>query len=73
MLKNVMFNAKTLSVIIVLLMVTAAEEVAVEGVGQLDKRRLPDNFERGKWTTTTVKPDEVYIEPIGDIKGEEFG
>ena len=67
MLNNVMLNAKTLSVIIMMLIV--AEVVVVEGgiqgVSMLYKRRLPYKL---MTTTTTVQPDVVYIQ-LHNIEG----
>ncbi|CAG2103818.1 unnamed protein product [Medioppia subpectinata] len=34
----------------------------------VNKRRLPDNFRQHMSTTTTAQPDEVYIEPLQDVK-----
>ena len=77
MSNNVMLNAKTLSVIIVLLIVAevvileGVVKAGIQGIGRLFKRRLPYKVLRNRLTTTTTfKPDEVYIEPVTTPRSE---
>ena len=66
-----MFIIKTFSTIVLfVLSIEAIDESSDSDLRQ--KRRLPENVNQYKWTTTTVRPDDVYIEPLSDIKGSKI-
>ena len=64
-----MFLFKTFFAIVFFILSIDSKEESIDNQSR-DKRRLPPNVEKYKWTTTTAKPDEVFIEPLGDIRGE---